>query len=232
MEDESGQITSLKVIDDFLTDANMGPAIEAWMAPLVAVNVITEDDRSLLVPDEFMQAANEVALQQWVSGGRKNYDLYKDEVAVHDARQVYAVPQSITELLKDAGKNTAISHANSKLIQQPSSLPNCIICVLHQRKMKLIVYRHHALQLVQDYAYTTPADACYHMLNAIQLSGLEANDITLVVGGMVDKDSALFKEVEKYFLNIEFLPLAPGISLKENFNEYPGHFFSHFSYMV
>ena len=54
-----------------------------------------------------------------------------------------------------------------------------------------------------------------------------AKHVNVQLCGMIEKDSALFREIEKYFLTITFPDLPEELSYADEIKEFPTHFFSH-----
>ena len=86
----------------------------------------------------------------------------------------------------------------------------------------LTVVRNNKLLLHQHYDYSTPADVIFHLLFVSQQLGLNAQEISLELTGLLDKESPLYKEIYQYFLNVSFKD-----SNWEKANEiYPSHYFT------
>jgi Protein of unknown function (DUF3822) len=74
--------------------------------------------------------------------------------------------------------------------------------------------------LAQTYSYTAPEDIVYYLLRIVQQFALSAEEVTVILSGLIDKESALYKELYQYFLQIELR------SVSWNTGDYPAHFFS------
>ena len=69
----------------------------------------------------------------------------------------------------------------------------------------------------------------FHLLKIFSVLDLSQRDVPVYVSGFIDENSALMKELHKYFLHASFGHLADGISLDDGFAEYPSHFFNSIS---
>jgi hypothetical protein len=63
-------------------------------------------------------------------------------------------------------------------------------------------------------------DVVYYLLNICQKFGLSQEATHLSLSGLIDKDSALFKDIYQYFSDISF---NEGVSLND---DYPAHYFT------
>jgi hypothetical protein len=59
------------------------------------------------------------------------------------------------------------------------------------------------LQLFQNYPYATPADVLFYILSVCEAQLVSPAEVSVVLTGLLEKDSALFKELWQYFAHIE-----------------------------
>lgn len=78
------------------------------------------------------------------------------------------------------------------------------------------------LLLSHSSEYQAPDDIIYYLLRICQQFGLSQEEVQLDISGLIDRDSALYKELYQYFLKIRFR--EPG--WKNADNSYPAHFFT------
>jgi hypothetical protein len=88
---------------------------------------------------------------------------------------------------------------------------------------RVIVKKEGQLQLAQMYCYQAPLDVVYYLLKIIQEIDLLKEDTFIILSGLIEEDSALFKELHQYFLNVHFA--LPGNVTLQN-NKLPQHFFT------
>jgi hypothetical protein len=82
------------------------------------------------------------------------------------------------------------------------------------------------VQLAQIFPYIKVEDILYWLLDICRQFSLPQTEVKLVLSGLIEKKSAIFKELYQYFLNIEFASVTDDIRLSGDFYEYPSHFFS------
>ena len=81
-------------------------------------------------------------------------------------------------------------------------------------------------QLVQIFDYTSPADVLYSTLRICEHFPFRQDNVSLHLGGLVERDSALYTDLYKYFKHISFESFSSPLSLDTAFKEYPDHYFS------
>src|SRR5205814_6155262 len=83
-----------------------------------------------------------------------------------------------------------------------------------------------SLLLAQIFSYTRSGDVLYWLLKICEQLSLSQAEVNVILSGLIDKQSAVFKELYQYFLNVEFAPVENDIRMSGDFEEYPVHFFS------
>lgn len=92
----------------------------------------------------------------------------------------------------------------------------------------IVAIKNNSLLLAQIHSYIKAEDVIYWLLKTCKEFSLSQNEVKLVIAGLIDKKSAVFKSLYQYFLNIEFASVENDIRLSRDFEEYPVHFFSSF----
>lgn len=90
----------------------------------------------------------------------------------------------------------------------------------------LIAVNEKALLLAKSFFYSAPEDVLYQLLKCCQQFDLPQQEVKLILSGLIEKDSALYGELYKYFIRLEFDGLYGKISLTEELKKYPNHYYS------
>ena len=77
--------------------------------------------------------------------------------------------------------------------------------------------------------YTAPDDVLYYLLKCCQQLNFSQQTMKVFLSGLIEKDSALYRELYKYFINLEFESLAREIKLTEALTIHPEHYYSSIS---
>jgi hypothetical protein len=96
-------------------------------------------------------------------------------------------------------------------------------------EFSVVVVRENKLLLCQTFAYTAPEDVLYYLLKCCQQLNLSQQRVQLCLSGLIEKDSALYRELYKYFINLEFESLAKEIKLTTALTIHPEHYYSSIS---
>ena len=85
----------------------------------------------------------------------------------------------------------------------------------------ILAARQSKFLLAQTFEYSTPEDVLYYLLKTCQQFSLSQQEVHIQLSGLVDKESALYKELYQYFIHVAFREASWNVS-----NEYPSHFFT------
>jgi hypothetical protein len=103
---------------------------------------------------------------------------------------------------------------------------DCIKVIFYADKMVALIIRNGKVHLMQTFLYQDTKDVAYHLLNCCQQLGISQQEVKLLVGGLIDRQSALSTELHKYFLKISFEEIDESIKVTDELKELPLHYFS------
>ena len=112
----------------------------------------------------------------------------------------------------------------------PSNQSELIVIDFKTDEFSLVILKEKKkLLLCQTFAYTNPDDVLYHLLKSCQQLNLSQKQAKIFLSGLIEKDSALYRELYKYFIHLEFESLAGEIKLAEELSAHPQHYYSSIS---
>jgi hypothetical protein len=89
----------------------------------------------------------------------------------------------------------------------------------------VVVSKGSRIVLAHTYCYSAPADVLFYLLKITQEFGLSQETLTLTLTGLIDRQSALFRELYQYFIHVSFREPTWNLASAEQ-SEYPAHFFT------
>jgi hypothetical protein len=96
-------------------------------------------------------------------------------------------------------------------------------------EFSLVILKNNKLLLAKTFSYTSPQDVLYYLLKCCQQLNLSQQTVRVSLAGLIEKDSAVYRELYKYFINLEFESLSAGVKLAESLSVHPEHYFSSIS---
>lgn len=190
-----------------------------------SVTVCYNFKESVLVPEKYYNTAAVDETVALIYGEHKGAVIKNDVIKPENIYNLYRVHKNIDAFFSDKLPAAAFCHSTS--LQLNNKMTDTYLhCIIFHNAIKVIFYKEGKLQIIQQFGYHTPADVAYHLLNICSQYETEAGSLPLYLSGMIDKDSNLYNELYKYFLNINF-DIAPEAILSAEIKKYPPHFFSH-----
>lgn len=149
------------------------------------------------------------------------YDLIPEWQMVN----MYSLPQSLHQLFGTAFSSVQFLHVYTPTIKAFNGFvaDNQLLVHFTPQHFRVLLKKSSAIHLAQTYTYQTPLDVVYYLLKICYEFELEQSTIHLILSGLIEKDSALFTELQQYYTNVHFAN-PPQIKLPES--ELPHHFFT------
>jgi hypothetical protein len=148
-----------------------------------------------------------------------------DSIAEWQMINAYSIPANLFELLTVTFPSAQFVHAYTPSIKNNNGFSAEDQIAIHfttQNFSVLVKKRSHVL-LAQTYTYKTPLDVVYYLLKICSELQLSQSETLLTLSGLIEENSALYKELYTYFLHIQF---AYGAEVTLPQHEYPQHFFT------
>ena len=182
-----------------------------------------------LWPEEYFHVESNKPLIELIYGNAHKGLILCEKIKGWDLYTVYRVPREIHTLLQQkftSGKywhfySLWLSQLDRKSMQMP-----VIHAVFYTDKFVVTVFDKNSVLLMQSYSYQTPEDVVYYLLSICKNLDLDPEKVPLHLSGLVDKDSALFHELYKYFLFVEYANMPEKVHTNGLFAEIPSHYFS------
>jgi hypothetical protein len=182
---------------------------------------------SMLVPDPYFKEAAAAAMLDCKYGPQPTDAIFSEPVEGMNAVNVYRVNDYVYNILNSRFLSAVFYHAHTLLLPFLQKQQQELYCTIYQHSIRVILFMGGKLQLVQYFDYGTPSDVAYHLLNTCSQHQVPPSTVSLTLTGFIDKDSHLYEELYRYFLNIDFAALPGEVGLSEEVGTMPPHFFSH-----
>lgn len=144
---------------------------------------------------------------------------------------IYGVRNEIQEFFQFQYPRLKTAHSSSQELQYFLH-SNAITCIVYHNSFKVFVINEGKFLFSGIFDYNKPVDTAYYLLRICETYGLNPEEISLNLCGMIDEYSILYNEIYKYFMNVTFLPAREGVNFHERIRFYPSHFFSHQTFLI
>lgn len=187
-----------------------------------SVHVCSAFPQSILVPWKYF-TDNYEALD--IIYDQPSQEYLHDRIAEWQMVNMYALPKYLHQQLQQSFSGAEFVHAYTPTIKVYNGYVADHQLMVHvtPQYFRVLLKKSASIQLAQTYSYTTPLDVVYYLLKICYEFGLEQSSVYVILSGLVEKDSALYTELEQYFVNVHFAH-PPEIKLPDN--SHPQYFFT------
>jgi hypothetical protein len=218
-------ITQLKYIsfDPFNAAEALQSIMEQLGQPGSDVAISSAFPQALLVPQRIYQENDHSLLDLVYDAQAQQY--HHDSIPEWQMVNVYGIPQPVFEALSRQFSSARFYHVYTTTLKVYNGFmaENQVSVHFTTREFRVMVKKGQQVHLAQTYQYTTPLDVVYYLLKICYEFALEQSEVTIILSGLVENDSALYREIHQYFSEVHFSQ-AQGLTLPEN--PHPRYFFS------
>ncbi len=220
-----------------ITTADLTKEIEQVLqaeqpAEFASCHICYNFKETILVPASYFNESEVGAMMDCVTGVQADSITFTAPLNELNATNIFRVNAAINNILHNKFPAAHFHHTHTLLLPLLQQEQQQLFCIIYHNSIKVILFKTNKLQLVQQFEYSTPSDVAYHLLNTCSLHQVSPSEIVLTLSGFIDKDSNLYDELYRYFLNIRFCELPAAVQVSDEMGEMPAHFFSHLISLV
>ena len=189
------------------------------------VKIVYSLPQSVLIPFHLYNRETNGDLMNLMQGDlHQNQTLLSDVITSQSMYNCYRIPTATYEALQNQFSHAESVHQYSLLLKEPATSENRLSIIFYTRKIIVSLIKDEKYQLVNSYSYRTPEDVGYILLNLCRQFNIQS--IHLEVSGLLEENSALYKELYKFFTDISLKEFTEGIAVSNEIAKYPSHYFS------
>jgi Protein of unknown function (DUF3822) len=181
-----------------------------------------------LVPQEFFNSKEIDSKLNIMYGDVGSYISFSEAILNHKAKTIYRVTKDAATQLASKYPNAFKTHFESYAInyiqKKAIDTPTLSIYILEDG-YTITLISQQKLFLGKTYHFDSNEHLVYCLLSICKMYNVPVDEVQLLLSGWVSKESALYKEIYKYFVNIGFESLD---SLSIANQEYELHYFKPF----
>lgn len=182
--------------------------------------------QSVLVPFSIYKSENKKAMMNMMFGDlESNETILTDVIPGVSMYNCYRIRTATIEVIQSLFKSSSTHHQYSLILNTPVDEGNKMSVIFYARKVVVNLIMNGRHELINSYNYQSSEDISYILLNIKQQFALK--NIHLEISGLIEKNSALYKEIYKYFDDIELAGYPEGNYCSEEIKAFPAHYFSY-----
>jgi hypothetical protein len=193
------------------------------------ISIFYNNASGLLIPERFYDADSSDRMLELVVGDVPASMPFFDEVPEMNLRNVYTVPAYLHEMLTAHFPQASFEHVHSGILKKYNILArkeDRIEVMFYPEQIIISFWLNGRLQILQCYSYETPDDITWYLLDICKQWNADASVLPVIVSGLIEKYSALYAGIDKYFQVVETEDRPDTFNYDIAFDRYPSHFFS------
>lgn len=183
---------------------------------------------SIMTPSSYYNINDGKKMLHLLYGDERDAAVLSEHLSEWHLYNVYEVPKNVHSWISmrfHSGKYW--HHYTSSLLTFNGRQTGEVMLVdFKTRQFSVIVIKSGRLQLSQTYTYTETADVLYYLLKITAAFSVSQRTVKLILSGLIERQSSLFKELYSYFVDVSFKETPEPVKLPYSFRQYPEHFFS------
>jgi hypothetical protein len=198
------------------------------MRPWNKVFIFYQQGESTLIPATWFQTWYKEKIMEVLFGIQPDTMVFSDLIPEASIYNLYQVPRWLHGRVLRHFKTGECWHQRTPELRElfQRKTEECIKVVFYPNRFVITVFQDAKLKLAQTYNYTSPEDVTYQLLQLVHHFEMDPEKIPVHLQGMIDRSSGVYREVEKYFLELTCDIAADTWQLSPSFGEYPAHYFT------
>ncbi|HMH23808.1 MAG TPA: DUF3822 family protein [Puia sp.] len=204
---------------------------ELLKRPVKETLLVYNFPESSLVPETLFSMDTNKELTDIVHGNLQKGLILTEKIPWWELFNVYRISPDVHHLLQQQFSAGKYWHYYSLLLKSykmfdSTEQNDCIKVIFYSDKMITLVLKEGKIHLMQTFHYQDVKDVAYHLLNCCRQLKISQDEVLLLVGGLIDRNSTLSEELHKYFLRVTFEEIDESIKVTDELKELPLHYFS------
>lgn len=190
------------------------------------VYIVYSFAESVLIPFALYSSLENENVINLVHGDIQNdTSILTDLVTESGVYNAYRIASPILKVFKSIFPESVNMHQYSVLLKQSLSKEDKLNIIFYPQRIVVKLNKKGRTELISSFCYNTAEDVSYILLNTCKQ--FDAENIPVELSGLIEKDSALYKEIYKYFETVNFALLPESFKYAEEIIQQPSHYFSH-----
>ncbi len=196
-----------------------------------SVVIIHNTKEFVLIPTEFHKTHLEKTTIETIHGDLTELELLNDNLAKWEMTNVFGVPKNQFQFLTQLFPSASHVHINSIYLkaifkQLMDMQEQWVKLYFYPSYFNVVVIKDTQVQIMQSFYYETAEDVIYFLLTLTEQFNLDVTTLAMQISGLVENDSITYKELTKYFLNIELESDVVTRFLINDEDPRPSHYFT------
>lgn len=193
-----------------------------------SVKVFIRPEETLLIPADYYSTSGAAASLDLVFGDLSGRIIRTEDIQSTGIKICYRLPGILQDFLAERFSSSGYRHSGACLLPRKKEVKGHVLeCLFSPGDFMVNVYFSGKLFMMQHFEYRSSTDVAYFLLAICHHHKIKAESVTLKLSGTIDKDSNLFSELFKYFIQVEWAGEGTDDILNNEMKAIPAHYFDH-----
>lgn len=182
--------------------------------------------QSTLIPFSMYDGdKNELLMNMMFGDLAQTETILTDVLPDQSMYNCYRVPTALLDVIQSQFGNASCSHQYSLLLKNAAVESDRLALIFYTQKLVACLIKDGKFQLLNSYNFEIPEDVSYMLLNICAQFNIA--DPHLMIHGLLEENSPLYKDIYKYFNGIELASLPSDSVYSDEIMKFPSHYFSY-----
>lgn len=186
-------------------------------------NVIWENEDCVCIPDKYFNTkATEKLISEVTGETASTTSMYYE---VENTIVAYRVKNDHLKIISNELPSAQQVHKYGLMVRslnKEEKTNDYLKIIFYNHYFLLMAVHDQQLQLIQRFEYKTAEDVVYHILNVATKLNISSEESEVIVSGLIDLHSALYKELYKYIQHLKVDSVQDNSGDVQH--EYPSHY--------
>jgi Protein of unknown function (DUF3822) len=172
------------------------------------VVLVCNTKQKVLVPSAYhTREANETVVEA-IHGDLCDLAILEDDVHQWELHTIYGCNRALLENFQSRYPHLRMIHFDSACLRSlfrkvAEKSSQWVKVFFYPKQITVIALKEGALQIMQTFQFDSPQDVIYHLLHVADNYQLDVTAVQMEVSGLIDVSSDAWKELQKYFLDVQ-----------------------------
>jgi hypothetical protein len=196
-----------------------------------SVTFVHNQKEFVLVPSEFHKSHLDKSVLETIHGDLDHFEIQSDDLSQWEIVNVFGIDASTFESIQQLFPNAGHVHINTiylkSIFKQLAEMQEQWLKVyFYPSFFNVVIFKDSQLQIMQSFYYETQDDVIYFLLTLTDQLGLDVTSVFMQLSGLIEEESATYKEIKKYFLNVSLEKNIDSNTLLPEDQDQPAHYFT------
>lgn len=203
------------------------PVLERFGSQAIVVYNFPESN---ILPSSIFTESLKTPATSLIYGNADHHYLFHEQVRDAGVHNVYFIQRDVHTLCREKFKGSQYWHLYTMILLWPGEMEKqharFARVIFYNDKFVVAFFNDGHLQLMQTFSYQTPEDAAYYLLLICRQFDIPPQELVLNISGLIDTQSALYTELLKYFVHVNYEEAPETYGTNGLLDEFPSHYFS------